>query len=112
MMDIVFASWVKTTLKWVLVALVLGFLGWALMWGIRELMKPCPVCQGKPTRCSSCCGQGVSPVTTVCPKCKGTGEARFYGKCSQCNGAKTYSYTVTCQVCNGHKTAKCPKCNK
>jgi len=110
MMEVVFASWVKTTVKWVLVALVLGVLGWASVWVVGELLKPCPVCQGKPMLCAACEGRGKSRVTKTCPKCNGSG--RSWGKCSGCNGNRTISYEVTCEVCKGYKTIECPKCHK
>lgn len=114
MMDIVFASWVKTMVKWVLVALVLGVLGWALMWGVGEWQKPCPDCQGMPVPCAACKGSGICRVTKTCPNCKGSGEGRFLGigKCPGCNGNRTISYEVTCEECKGYKTIECPKCHK
>lgn len=112
MMDIVLASWIETMVKWVLVALALGVLGWALMWGVGEWQKPCPDCLGTPVRCEACGGSGNRVVTETCPKCKGSGEGRIYGKCSECNGNRTISYEVTCEECKGYKTIECPKCHK
>jgi len=110
MMGIVFAPWVKATAKWALVALVVGLLGWVLMWGVGELLKPCPNCQGRPMTCAACAGSGKCTVTKTCPNCNGSG--RSWGKCSGCNGNRTISYEVTCEACKGYKTIECPKCHK